>query len=96
MISFKNHNSLLAVPVTEYIGVGFFFIFLVLAFSGNAQKFIRQRPTVGHLTDWYKGHLSTEMENLIDLLCPCLLSIARAPHASHGLLSCQAMKNHQS
>lgn len=78
---------------------GFFLFFWFWHFclpSGNAQKFIRQRPTVGHLTDWYKGHLSTEMENLIDLLCPRLLSIARAPHASHGLLSCQAMKNHQS
>lgn len=72
--------------------------FLVLVFFLSFRKYpdINNGHTGRHITDCVKGCLSTEVENLTDLLCPRLLLITRAAPVSSGLPGCQAVKNHQS
>lgn len=93
MVSYKKDKNSVTLPVIEYIEV---FLVSVFFFSFKKCPDIFNGETGRHLADCVKRWLSTEMENLTDLLCPRLLSITRAARVSPGLSGCHAVRNHQS
>jgi len=85
VISYLQSESLLTFPVI--------YIFF---FRKCPDIYNRDRETDRHLTDRFEECLSTEMENLTDVLHPCSLSGIRTADVSLGPPGCQAVKTHQS